>query len=158
MLKLNNISSPKGARKKRKMVGRGSGSGHGKTSGRGHKGQLSRTGKSKRPGFEGGQTPLIRRIPKRGFTSKFKKEYQLINLESLDKCLAKSTVGPKEFMEMGLINKPHIPVKILGKGKLTKSITVKAHKFSETALKAIAEQGGKTEIIKAPLKQAAEKK
>jgi len=148
MLKLNDLKSPKGARKKSKLVGRGSGSGHGKTSTRGHKGQLSRTGKGKRPGFEGGQMSLIRRIPKRGFTSKFKKEYQLINLQSLNKCRANSTVGPQELRALGLIKKLRVPVKILGFGKLTKNVTVKAHKFSEAAAKAIQAQGGKAEVIK----------
>ncbi|MBI4846643.1 MAG: 50S ribosomal protein L15 [Candidatus Omnitrophica bacterium] len=150
MLKLNNLRSPRGSRKKRKVVGRGSGSGHGKTSTRGNKGQLSRSGKTKRPGFEGGQMPLIRRIPKRGFTSKFKKEYQLINIQDLNRCQVNSTVTPKEFLELGLIKKSRIPVKILGKGKLEKSITVKAHKFSQSAIKAIEDNGGKTEILKRP--------
>ncbi len=147
MLKLNDLRPPKGARKKRKVVGRGSGSGHGKTSTRGNKGQLSRTGKGKRPGFEGGQMPLIRRIPKRGFTSKFKQEYQIVNLDQLQKCENKASVGPKDFLSLGFIKKLHVPVKILGDGNLTKSILVKAHKFSETALKAIESSGGKVEIL-----------
>ena len=153
MLKLNDLKSPKGARKNKKIVGRGSGSGHGKTSGRGHKGQLSRTGKRKRPGFEGGQMPLIRRIPKRGFISKFKKVYQLVNLQSLNKCEEKTTVTPKELKALGLIHKLHVPVKILAQGKLEKSIIVKAHKFSKTAIKAIEAQGGKVEILNFAIKQ-----
>ncbi|MCG2711756.1 MAG: 50S ribosomal protein L15 [Candidatus Omnitrophica bacterium] len=153
MLKLNELKSPKGARKNKKIVGRGSGSGHGKTSGRGHKGQLSRTGKGKRPGFEGGQMPLIRRVPKRGFISKFKKEYQLVNLQSLNKCADKATVTPKELKALGLIHKLHVPVKILAHGKLEKSITVKAHKFSKTAIKAIEALGGKAEILSLAAKQ-----
>ncbi|MFH1092830.1 MAG: 50S ribosomal protein L15 [Candidatus Omnitrophota bacterium] len=147
MLKLNDLKSPKGARKSKKIVGRGSGSGHGKTSGRGNKGQLSRTGKGKRPGFEGGQMPLIRRVPKRGFISKFKKEYQLVNLQSLNICKDKTTVTPKELKALGLIHKLHVPVKILAQGKLGKSIIVKAHKFSKTAIKAIEDLGGKAEIL-----------
>ncbi len=147
MLNLSELKSPKGTRKKRKMVGRGSGSGHGKTSTRGHKGQMSRSGKGKRPGFEGGQMSLIRRVPKRGFTSKFKKEYQLVNLESLNKVRANSNVGPQELYDLGIIRKKNIPVKILGNGELKKAVTVQAHKFSRTAQKAIEEQGGKTIVL-----------
>jgi len=147
MLKLNNLRAPRGAHKKKHHVGRGSGAGSGKTSGRGSKGQLSRSGKTKRPGFEGGQMPLIRRIPKRGFTSKFKKEYQLVNLCDLERCREKS-VSPKELIAIGLIKKSNIPVKILGKGALTKALTVRAHKFSGAAAKAIEAQGGKIEILK----------
>ena len=153
MLKLNELRSPKGARKNKKIVGRGSGSGSGKTSGRGHKGQLSRTGKGKRPGFEGGQMPLIRRVPKRGFISKFKKEYQLVNLQALNKCKNKTTITPKELKALGLIHKLHVPVKILAQGKLEKSITVKAHKFSKTAIKTIEDLGGKAEILSPATKQ-----
>ena len=149
MLKLNNLKSPKSARKKKKIVGRGSGSGAGKTSGRGHKGQMSRSGKTIRPGFEGGQMPLIRRVPKRGFTSKFKVEYQLINLQTLERCEEKTTVGPEEFKQLGFIRSKRTPVKVLAKGKLTKAITVKAHKFSKTAIAAIEAQGGKAELIDA---------
>ena len=155
MLKLNDLRAPKGARKNKKIVGRGSGSGSGKTSGRGHKGQLSRTGKGKRPGFEGGQMPLIRRVPKRGFISKFKQEYQLVNLESLNKCKNKTTVTPKELKALGLIHKLHVPVKILAQGKLEKALTVKAHKFSKTAVKAIEDSGGKTELLNLVTKQDA---
>ena len=147
MLNLSELRAPRGARKKRKMVGRGSGSGHGKTSTRGHKGQLSRTGKGKRPGFEGGQMSLIRRVPKRGFNSKFKKEYQLVNLESLNKVRANANVGPQELYDLGIIRKKNIPVKILGQGELKKTITVKAHKFSETARKAIEGQGGQAIVL-----------
>ncbi|MFH2137794.1 MAG: 50S ribosomal protein L15 [Candidatus Omnitrophota bacterium] len=148
MLKISDLRAPKGARKKRKVVGRGSGSGHGKTSCRGHNGQLSRTGKGKRPGFEGGQMPLIRRIPKRGFTSKFKEVYQVVNLNSLNKCADNTTVTPKELVELGLIRGMNIPVKILGFGKLEKNITVKAHKFSKSAQEQIEKLGGKAEVIK----------
>jgi len=147
MLKLNNLKSPKSAHKKKKIVGRGSGSGHGKTSGRGHKGQMSRSGKTIRPGFEGGQMPLIRRIPKRGFISKFKTEYQIINLQTLNKCEENSTISSKELLSLGLIHKLHVPVKILGKGKLTKKINIKAEKFSKTAQKAIEALGGTIELI-----------
>ncbi|MBU1044289.1 MAG: 50S ribosomal protein L15 [Candidatus Omnitrophica bacterium] len=147
MLKLNNLKSPKSAHKKKKIVGRGSGSGHGKTSGKGHKGQMSRSGKTIRPGFEGGQMPLIRRIPKRGFTSKFKAEYQIVNLQTLNKCEENSSISSKELLSLGLIHKLHVPVKILGKGKLTKKINIKAEKFSKTAQDAIEALGGKVEVI-----------
>lgn len=148
VFKLNDLRSSKAAHKRKKVLGRGSGSGHGKTSGRGHKGQLSRTGKGKRPGFEGGQMPLIRRIPKRGFNNRFKKEYQIINIEQLNKFKDNSSVGLEEFIDKGVIKKLHVPVKILGYGKLEKSITVKAHKFSKNAIKAIEGSGGKVELLK----------
>ncbi|MFH1459740.1 MAG: 50S ribosomal protein L15 [Candidatus Omnitrophota bacterium] len=148
MLKLNDLKSPKAARKKKKVLGRGSGTGHGKTSTRGHKGQLSRTGKGKRPGFEGGQMPLIRRVPKRGFTSKFKTEFQIVNVQDLEKFDNKSAVNPAALKKIGLIHKLALPVKILAKGKLTKNIVVKAHRFSNSAIKAIEACGGKAEIIK----------
>ena len=96
---------------------------------------------------------MIRRVPKRGFVSKFKKEYQLVNLQALNKCKDKSTVTPKELKALGLIHKLHVPVKILAQGKLEKSITVKAHKFSRTAVKAIEDVGGKAEILSLSIKQ-----
>ena len=148
MLRISDLRAPKGSRKKKKVVGRGSGSGHGKTSCRGHKGQLSRTGKGKRPGFEGGQMSLIRRIPKRGFTSKFKTEYQVVNLAGLNKFEDKATIAPADLVKMGLIRKTTIAVKVLGGGKLTKQITIKAHKFSKTAQEQIEALGGKIEKLK----------
>ncbi len=148
MLKLSDLKSPRGARKKKKVVGRGSGSGHGKTSCRGHKGQSSRAGKGRRFGFEGGQMPLIRRIPKRGFNPIFKQEYQLVNLQALNKFKDGTEVNPTELCKLRLIKKGDLPVKILGKGKLTKQLTIKAHKFSKTALKAIEEIGATAEMIK----------
>lgn len=147
MLKVSDLRAPKGARKKEKVVGRGSGSGHGKTSCRGHKGQLSRTGKGKKPGFEGGQMPLIRRIPKRGFTSKFKIVYQVVNMAGLNKCEDKATITPVEMAKLGLIRRLNVPIKILGDGKLTKQITIKAHKFSKSAQEQIVALGGKVEKI-----------
>ncbi|MCM8813834.1 MAG: 50S ribosomal protein L15, partial [Candidatus Omnitrophica bacterium] len=119
------------------------------TAGRGQKGQMSRTGKGKRPGFEGGQMPLIRRIPKRGFNSPFKTVYQVVNIGDLNVCAENSTVTPDELRALGLVRRRTVPVKILGQGTLTKKITVKAHKFSETALKSIKDLGGKAEIINA---------
>ena len=149
MLYLNNLRSPKGAHKKKRHVGRGPGSGSGKTSARGQKGQMSRSGKTIRPGFEGGQMPLIRRIPKRGFTNKFRQEYQIINLQTLERCENKAAVGPDEFRKLGFIASARVPVKILGKGALTKVLTVRAHKFSQSAAAAIAAQGGKVEVLNA---------
>ncbi|MBU0634609.1 MAG: 50S ribosomal protein L15 [Candidatus Omnitrophica bacterium] len=159
MLKLNDLRSPKGARKKKKILGRGSGTGHGKTSGRGHKGQLSRTGKTKRPGFEGGQMPLIRRIPKRGFNSKFRKKYQIVNLDQLNRVKEDTVLTAKEFVDLGLVRKRNIPIKVLGNGKLSKRLTIQAAKFSITAKKAIEDLGGKTEIVRlADAAAASEKK
>ncbi|MFH2144466.1 MAG: 50S ribosomal protein L15 [Candidatus Omnitrophota bacterium] len=148
MLKLNELRSPKGARKKKKILGRGSGTGHGKTSTRGHKGQLSRTGKGRRPGFEGGQMPLIRRIPKRGFNSKFRKKYQIVNLDQLNRVKEDTVLTAKEFVDLGLVRKQNIPIKVLGNGKLSKRLTIQAAKFSITAKKAIEDLGGKTEIVR----------
>ncbi|MBU0744515.1 MAG: 50S ribosomal protein L15 [Gammaproteobacteria bacterium] len=148
-MKINELRSPTGARKRNKIVGRGQGSGHGKTSCRGSKGQKSRSGEGKRPGFEGGQMPLIRRIPKRGFINRFRLEYQIVNLQGLSRIKENSIVSPKELFELGLIGKLNIPVKILGKGKLKKPITIKAHKFSKQAVKLIEEAGGKVEQIHA---------
>ncbi len=149
MLTLNELKPAKGAKKRKKVVGRGPGSGHGKTSCRGHKGQKARTGKGKRPGFEGGQMPLIRRIPKRGFTNKFKKEFQIVNVGSFGKCKEDAVITPKEMYEMGVVPRKNIPVKVLGGGKLKKRITIKAEAFSKGAIKAIEEAGGKTEKINA---------
>ncbi|RKY36845.1 MAG: 50S ribosomal protein L15 [Candidatus Omnitrophota bacterium] len=150
MLKLNDLKSPKGAYKKKKILGRGSGSGKGKTASRGHNGQLSRTGKGKRPGFEGGQIALIRRLPKRGFTSKFKKQYQIVNIQDLEnRCVDKQMISAEELISLGLIRKLNIPVKVLGYGKLTKSLTVKASKFSKKAISAIEQSGGKVEVVNA---------
>lgn len=145
---LNNLVKPKGAVKKRKIVGRGSGSGHGKTSGRGVKGQGSRAGRHFYPGFEGWQSPLIRRIPKRGFRSKKKSVYEIVNLEQLKKIKRSDVVSPLELSEVGLIKDKDSKVKILGNGEIKKALTIKAHFFSKSALKKVTEAGGKTEIIK----------
>jgi large subunit ribosomal protein L15 len=147
-VKLNNIGMPKGANRNTKRRGRGSGSGHGKTSCRGHKGTGARSGKGLRPGFEGGQMPLIRRIPKRGFNSQFKKFYQVVNVESLNRFDANTEVGPKELKNAGLIGSEIEMIKILGNGKLTRIITIKAHKVSTSAKKKMEEAGAKLIIIK----------
>lgn len=147
-MRLGEIRVPLGARKKKKIVGRGPGSGHGKTSTRGQKGQRARSGPGIRVGFEGGQMPLTRRIPKRGFTSKSKKIYQILNLVRLAAFKENSIVGPEELLKEGLIKDEKMPVKILGDGEISKSITIKAHAFSSSAMEKIKQAGGTAELIK----------
>ena len=150
-LKIENIGKPKGVKRTSKRVGRGIGSGKGKTSGRGHKGAGQRAGGAKNnPGFEGGQMPLIRRIPKRGFTNKWRHEWSVINIGTLQnsKSIADGAVIDKDFLlAKRILRKKRLPFKVLGKGKLTKSITVKANSFSESASKAIEAAGGKAEVV-----------
>lgn len=146
-MKLHELKYTEGARKARKRVGRGTSSGTGKTSSRGQKGQGARSGGGKKPGFEGGQTPLFMLLPKRGFTNFNRLEYAIVNLEQLNKFEDGSTVSPTDLKEAGLIKKELDGVKILGNGKLEKAITVKAHKFSKSAVAAIEAAGGKTEVI-----------
>ncbi len=147
-MKLNCMYAPEGARQTRKRVGRGPGSGLGKTSGKGHKGQNARSGGGVRPGFEGGQLPLFRRLPKRGFKNAlFTVRYAVINLSDLDKFEEGAVVTPELLKEMGLIKKQLDGVKVLANGTLTKKITVKAHKFSDAALREIEKIGGKAEVI-----------
>lgn len=148
-MKMNEIGAPRGANRNTKRRGRGSGSGHGKTSCRGHKGAKARSGRTTRPGFEGGQMPLIRRLPKRGFNSSVRNSYQVVNVESLNHFRANSIVGPKEFKEAGFIGSEKKLVKILGDGKLTKVLTVKAHKLSGSAKKKMEEAGAKVEYLDA---------
>lgn len=147
-MNIKEIGAPLGANKNIKRRGRGSGSGHGKTSCRGRKGAKKRSGRTTRPGFEGGQMPLIRRIPKRGFNSKFRKFYQVVNVESLNRFTANSSVGPAEFKKAGLIGSEKESVKILGNGKLAKALLIKAHKASAAAKKIIESAGAKIEFIK----------
>ncbi len=147
MLKLNTLAPSEGARKNKKRVGRGPGSGSGKTAARGHKGARSRTGYSAKPGFEGGQMPLQRRIPKRGFTNIFKKEYSVVNLERLNMFEEGSVITPELMAEQGLVKKPSERIKVLGDGELGKALTVRAHKFSKTAAERIEAAGGKAEVI-----------
>ena len=146
-MRINEIGAPAGANRNTKRRGRGSGSGHGKTSCRGRKGAKKRSGRTTRPGFEGGQMPLMRRIPKRGFNALFKNKYQVVNLESLNRFEANSIVGPAELKKAGLIGSEKERIKILGGGKLEKILTVKAHKLSEKAKKAIDAAGAKIELI-----------
>lgn len=148
-MKLGEIRAPEGATKKKKIVGRGPGSGHGKTSTRGQKGQRARSGPDIRVGFEGGQMPLTRRIPKRGFTSKFKKTYQIVNLVQLTAFKENSIVDPTELLKEGLIEDDRKPVKILGGGEISKPITIKAHSFSSSAIEKIKKAGGVAELISA---------
>lgn len=146
-MKLHELQYTEGARKTRKRVGRGTSSGTGKTAGRGQKGQGARSGGGKKPGFEGGQTPLFMRLPKRGFTNFNKLEYAIVNLDQLNTFEAGTVICPKALKEAGLIKKELDGVKVLGNGTLEKAITVKAHKFSKSALAAIEAAGGKTEVI-----------
>lgn len=145
-MNLSNLKPAPGSRRDRKRVGRGPGSGHGKTSGRGHKGQLSGSGYSRKRGFEGGQMPLVRRIPKRGFTNIFRVEYTVINLDRLAK-IGKSEIGPKDMVEAGLIKKESELVKVLGRGELASAKTVHAHQFSASATKKIEDKGGRAVTI-----------
>jgi large subunit ribosomal protein L15 len=147
LLKLHELKSNEGTRKERKRVGRGMGSGNGKTSGRGHKGQKARSGGGVRPGFEGGQMPLFQRLPKRGFTNIHRKEYAIVNLEVLNRFEDGTEVTPELLKETGVVSNMKSGVKVLAKGNLEKKLTVKAHKFSASAKEAIEAAGGKTEVI-----------
>jgi len=144
-MNLSNIRAPKKSSEKRKRVGRGMGSGMGKTSTRGHKGQRSRSGSRMIRGFEGGQMPLHRRMPKRGFTNIFRKEYSIVNLEALA-ALGETTINPDVLRKAGVIKTKH-PVKILGDGELKSALTVHAHKFSKSAQEKITKAGGKFEVL-----------
>lgn len=146
-INLGNLKPFSGSVKKRKRIGRGPGSGHGKTSTRGHKGQKARSGAKKRPWFEGGQMPIQRRVPKRGFTNIFKKEYQIVNLASLSKCRDQEVISPLVMKNLGLLKKLDLPVKILGDGGISGPVTVQANAFSKKAKEKIEALGGKTEII-----------
>jgi large subunit ribosomal protein L15 len=144
-MNLSNIRAPKKASENQKRVGRGMGSGMGKTSARGHKGQRSRSGSRMMRGFEGGQMPLHRRMPKRGFTNIFRKEYSIVNLEALA-ALGETTINPDVLRKAGVIKTRH-PVKILGDGELKAALTVQAHKFSKSAQEKITKAGGKFEVL-----------
>jgi len=144
-MKITDLHPAKGAKKKEKRIGRGPGSGHGKTSTKGHKGQAARSGGTKAPGFEGGQQPLIRRVPKRGFRSIFRKEYEIVNLKQLNRFDANIVINPKVLEDAGLVKKGE--VKILAEGVLTKPLFLCAHKFSAQAIKKIESAGGKAELL-----------
>jgi large subunit ribosomal protein L15 len=146
-MKLHEIKPSPGSTKRRKVVGRGRGSGRGTTAGRGGKGQTARTGSSIPAWFEGGQMPLIRRLPKRGFTNIFKKNYAIINIEVLDRFESGQEVTPALLVSQGLIRSRNDGVKVLGTGVLTKTLTVHAHKFSQSAAAKIEAAGGKVQVI-----------
>lgn len=146
-MKLHELSSALGSRKERKRVGRGTSSGTGKTSGRGHKGQNARSGGGVRPGFEGGQNPLYRRLPKRGFVNPTRKEYAVVNIEDLNRFAEGTEVTPAFLMENGIVKNAKSGIKILGNGEVTVKLTVKANKFSQSAVEKIEAAGGKTEVI-----------
>lgn len=145
---LNDLKPPRGAKRARKRVGRGYGSGSGVTSGRGHKGQKSRSGYRRKRGFEGGQMPLHRRVPKRGFFNPFRVEYAVVNLDTLaERFEADAEVTPARLRELGLVRSNAKLVKVLARGGLDVSLTVKAHKFSRKAAELIAAAGGRTEVV-----------
>jgi large subunit ribosomal protein L15 len=144
-MNLSNIRAPKKATANKKRVGRGMGSGMGKTSTRGHKGQRSRSGSRMMRGFEGGQMPLHRRMPKRGFTNIFRQEFNIVNLEKLA-ALGETTITPDVLRKAGVIKGKH-PLKVLGDGELTVALTVHAHKFSKSAQEKITQAGGKFEVL-----------
>ena len=147
MLSINTLKPARGANRKNKRVGRGMGSGHGKTSARGYKGQLSRAGSSMRPGFEGGQMPLHRRLPKRGFNNIFRTEYAVVNLKKLAAFEAGAQIDPEVLKNRGIVKTLRDGLKILGAGDLQNAVHVKAHKFSRSAVEKIQKVGGTIEVI-----------
>lgn len=146
-MRIHDLTPPEGSRHRRKRVGRGIGSGYGKTSGRGQKGQGARSGGGKGPYFEGGQMPLVRRIPKRGFTNPFRKEYEEVKLQDLNRFPAGTRVTPELLREVGLVRKQRDGIKILGNGELHVALEVSAHRFTESARQKIEAAGGKVEVI-----------
>ena len=146
-MKLHNLAPNPGARKRSKRIGRGPGSGRGKTAGKGHKGLLARSGRANQVGFEGGQMPLARRLPKRGFTNKFRKEYAIVNLDSLSSFTENSPINPQVLRKVGLVKRRGGLIKILGNGELEKPLVIEAHKFSESARKKIEQVGGQARVI-----------
>ena len=150
-MRLGELAPPPGAKKNTKRLGRGSGSGQGMTSGKGTKGQKSRSGGGTPPWFEGGQMPLQRRIPKRGFTNIFKKEFSIVNVGDLGKFTAGSEIGPLDFIGAGVLRKVRYGVKLLANGEISQPLTVRVHKASASAIKRIEAAGGKVELI--PLRE-----
>ncbi|KXG74764.1 50S ribosomal protein L15 [Thermotalea metallivorans] len=146
-MKLHELRPAEGSTKNRKRLGRGTATGQGKTGGRGQKGQGARSGGGVRPGFEGGQMPLYRRLPKRGFNNPFKKEWAIVNIDALNRFDDGTTVTPELLLESGVIRKIVDGVKILGEGELQKKVIVQAHKFSQSAIEKIEAAGGKAEVI-----------
>ena len=146
-MKLHELVPAEGSRRERKRVGRGIGSGNGKRAGKGHKGQKARSGGGVRPGFEGGQNPIYRRLPKRGFTNIHRKEFAIVNLEQLNRFTEGTEVTPEVLINSGLVKDPKDGIKILGDGELNVKLTVKANKFSQSAIEKIQAAGGTTEVI-----------
>ena len=147
-MNLSSLRAPRGQNHAPKRVGRGMGTGHGKTSGKGHKGQRSRSGNHYKRGFEGGQMPLQRRLPKRGFRNIFRKRFAVVNLSQLAE-LGETTISPDVLLKRGVIRKVYDGLKILGEGELTTPVNVTAHRFSRSAAEKIAQAGGQTEVISA---------
>ena len=147
MLSINTLKPAPGANRKCKRVGRGIGSGHGKTATRGYNGQHSRAGSSMRPGFEGGQMPLYRRLPKRGFNNIFRKEYTVVNLQTLASFEAGAKIDPVVLRDNGIVKSLNEDIKILGMGEIANAIHVRAHKFSKSAVEKIQKAGGSIEVI-----------
>jgi large subunit ribosomal protein L15 len=146
-MNLHDLTPARGAKKRRKRIGRGPGSGHGKTATKGHKGLLARSGGGKRPGFEGGQMPLIRRLPKFGFVNNFRTEYSIVNVSSFQDWNGSGTITPQAMVDAGLVKRKTLPIKILGNGELKKSLVIQAHKFSKSAEAKIQSAGGRVEVI-----------
>lgn len=146
-MKLHELKPAEGSRSTRKRVGRGIGSGTGKTAGKGHKGQNARSGGGVRPGFEGGQNPLFRRLPKRGFTNINRKDYAIVNLDVLNRFDEGTEITPALLIESGFVSNERSGIKILGNGSLEKKLNVKAHKFSGSAKEAIEAAGGQAEVL-----------
>jgi large subunit ribosomal protein L15 len=153
-MRLEDLAPAPGAKKNRKRVGRGTGSGHGKTATRGSKGQNSRSGGGVPPWFEGGQMPLQRRVPKRGFTNIFKKQYSLVNLRDLDGYSAGSEIGPQELMEAGLVKKALDGIKLLGEGELSRPLTIRVHKASAAAVAKVQAAGGSVDLLPGEKKES----
>ncbi len=146
-MNLHDLTPAKGAKKRPKRIGRGPGSGHGKTATKGHKGLLARSGGGKRPGFEGGQMPLARRLPKFGFINPSRIEYAIVNIKSFEKWAGDGMVTPQAMVDAGLVKRKKLPIKILGSGELKKALVVQAHKFTKSAEAKIQAAGGRVEVI-----------
>ncbi|MCP9454498.1 MAG: 50S ribosomal protein L15 [Nitrospira sp.] len=146
-MKLHELRPPKGSKRRPKRIGRGPGSGHGKTATKGHKGLLARSGGGKRPGFEGGQMPLVRRLPKFGFFNPFRTEYAIVNVKSLESFTGTEPITPQMLVDAGLVKRKALPIKILGHGEISKPVVVQAHKFSKSAAAKIQTAGGRVEVI-----------
>ena len=146
-MKLHELSPAPGSKSKKKRLGRGPGSGSGKTSGKGHKGLLARSGRANQVGFEGGQIPLVRRLPKRGFTNVFRVEYSVINLKTLAKIGGEGVITPAVLKQNGVLKGRHTLVKILGAGEIDRPLVVEAHRFSESAKEKIESAGGQVKVI-----------